>query len=114
MVTILKQFPGIENATDIRKVLSEQLTATNIQTEIAFFSTKFNDSFERTYGWAWILKLQQELDTWNDPMGKTCAENLRPLSNLICRKYYTFLPKLVYPIRRSEEHTSELQSQSNL
>src|SRR3990167_190976 len=102
MVTILKQFPGIENATDIRKVLSEQLTATNIQTEIAFFSTKFNYSFERTYGWAWILKLQQELDTWNDPMGKTCAENLRPLSNLICRKYYTFLPKLVYPIRSGD------------
>jgi hypothetical protein len=102
MVTILKQFPNIEQATTIRKVLSEQLTATNIQTEIAFFTTKYNDSFERTYGWAWILKLQQELDTWSDPLGKSCAENLRPLSNLICSKYYTFLPKLAYPIRSGE------------
>lgn len=102
MVTILKQFPAIENATAIRNVLSEQLTAANIQTEIAFFSTKYNDSFERTYGWAWILKLQQELDTWDDALGKTCAENLRPLSHLICGKYYKFLPKLVYPIRSGE------------
>ncbi len=102
MVTILKQFPDIENAPEIRRILTEQLTAANIQTEIAFFSTKYNDSFERTYGWAWILKLQQELDTWNDPTGKTCAQNLRPLSDLLCGKYYTFLPKLVYPIRSGD------------
>jgi Protein of unknown function (DUF2891) len=102
MVTILKQFPTIEQGTTIRNVLSEQLTAANIQTEIAFFSTKYNDSFERTYGWAWILKLQQELDSWDDELGKSAAANLRPLSDLICSKYYKFLPKLVYPIRSGE------------
>src|SRR5690625_7102082 len=51
------------------------------------------------YGWAWLLKLQIELDTWDDEKGKALAENLQPLSDLIIDRYIEFLPKLKYPIR---------------
>ena len=30
--------------------------------ELAYFQQEFGASFERTYGWAWLLKLQEELE----------------------------------------------------
>jgi hypothetical protein len=102
MVRLVKEFPDLKQAATARSILSKQLSAENIQQEMAFFTTKYNESFERTYGWAWILQLQIELDSWNDDLGKECANNLRPLSQLIVEKYKAFLPKLVYPIRSGE------------
>ncbi len=105
MVRLLKTYPNLTQATKIRSILSTQLSEKNIQQEIAFFGIKNNESFERLYGWAWTLKLQQELDTWEDSLGQICAKNLRPLSALFCQKTSAFLPKLVYPIRTGE-HTN--------
>lgn len=102
MVRLLKKFPDLSTRRKIRLALNQQLTKQNIATEISFFSTKYNDSFERTYGWAWLLKLQQELDSWDDPEAKRWSVILRPLSNLIVEKYMAYLPKLVYPIRTGE------------
>ena len=102
LVRLLKQFPEMPSSSAIRTALKQQLTASNIELEIAFFQTKHNESFERTYGWAWILKLQEELMNWNDPDGKEWSKNLQPLSDLIVGKYAVFLPKLVYPIRSGE------------
>jgi hypothetical protein len=103
LVSMLKEY-GLQlpNADSIRVKLEEQFTPAKIQQEKAFFKTKYNDSFERTYGWAWLLKLQLELDTWDDPQGKKWASSLRPLSEMIVEKYMIYLPKLVYPIRTGE------------
>lgn len=102
LVRLLKQFPEMEQAPIIRRKLNEQLTQENIEQEIAFFKTKHNESFERTYGWAWLLKLHQELLTWEDPEAKIWAKNLQPLAEMVTGKYIAFLPRLVYPIRSGE------------
>lgn len=102
LVKLLKEFPQLENQEEIRKILNEQLTVQNIATELEFFKTKFNESFERTYGWAWLLKLQLELDEWDDKDAKKWSEALQQLSNFIVEKYIVYLPKLVYPIRTGE------------
>lgn len=102
MVRLLKEFPDLKNNKAIRKKLTQQLTKENILQEVSFFQTKFNDSFERTYGWCWILKLHQELLTWEDPDAKSLADNLAPLAKLVTEKYISFLPKLNYPIRTGE------------
>ena len=102
MIRLLKEFPDLKNKAAIRKKLNQQLTKENILQEIAFFKTKFNDSFERTYGWAWILKLHQEMMTWDDKDAVEWTKNLQPLADLITEKYILFLPKLNYPIRTGE------------
>ena len=102
MVTLVKQYPELKQKEEILHLLEEHLSKKNMEQEMKVFSIPGNASFERTYGWAWILKLQMELDSWNNPLGKECASNLRPLSQLICAKYIDFLPKLVYPIRTGE------------
>jgi hypothetical protein len=105
LVKLLKEFPGLENADTIRSKLRENITKEHIQTEVEFFQDEHNQSFERTYGWAWLLKLAEEMHTWNDPLARKLEKNLQPLTNLIIQRYLEFLPKLMYPIRVGE-HTN--------
>ncbi|XOL41950.1 hypothetical protein KCTC32420_02337 [Aequorivita nionensis] len=105
MVTLLKQFPKMDRAEEVRKLLNEKITPKNVATEVAFFEKPINKSFERTYGWAWLLKLSEELHNWDDPMARELEENLKPLADIIVLRYKEFLPKLNYPIRVGE-HTN--------
>tara|TARA_B100000945_G_scaffold115319_1_gene91586 strand:- start:2479 stop:3633 length:1155 start_codon:yes stop_codon:yes gene_type:complete len=105
MVALLKKFPNLEKADEIRQKLEQSLSAENIKAEVAYFKRPQENSYERTYGWAWLLKLAEELKTWNDPLAKKLDENLQPLTDLIVSRYLEFLPKLKYPIRVGE-HTN--------
>jgi Protein of unknown function (DUF2891) len=99
LIRLLKMFPGLPEAQRIRDALNENLTAENIQAEVVYMKQPNRQSFERTYGWAWALKLAEELHSWNDRDGKKWSENLQPLAELLSKSYRTFLPKQTYPIR---------------
>lgn len=99
LVYLLKRYPGLSQRNEIIKKLQINLSKDNIQAEIDYLSKKHEKSFERTYGWNWLLKLQLELETFNEPFAQELAKNLKPLSNLIVERYIEFMPKLLYPIR---------------
>lgn len=99
MVYLLNQFPDLKSREAIIQKLKTNLSKENIQQEIAYLSKPHEKSFERTYGWAWLLKLQMELNSSSDVYAKELAQNLQPLSDLIVSRYIEFLPKLNYPIR---------------
>ncbi|AWA29804.1 DUF2891 domain-containing protein [Flavobacterium magnum] len=99
LVYLLKKFPTLDKREEIIRKLQSNLSKENVQQEVAYLSKNHEKSFERTYGWNWVLKLQLELDTFNAPFAKEMAANLKPLSNLIVERYIEFLPKLLYPIR---------------
>jgi hypothetical protein len=99
LVFLLNKFPNLENKEEIIKKLQINLSKENIQTEINYLNKTHEKSFERTYGWNWLLKLQLELETSNESFAKELAQNLKPLSDLIIERYIEFLPKLLYPIR---------------
>ncbi|MFD2568749.1 DUF2891 domain-containing protein [Pseudotenacibaculum haliotis] len=105
LVSLLKQFPEMESASTAKQQLLRNITKENIEKEVAYFYGKHNSSYERTYGWAWLLKLAEELHTWDDDTARQLEENLQPLTDLIAQKYIEFLPKLKYPIRVGE-HTN--------
>ena len=105
LIALLKQFPNLKDAETIRQKLRENMSKENIAIEIKYFEPKYNKSFERTYGWAWMLKLAEEIHTWNDPLARELEENLAPLVTIIVNGYLEFLPKLNYPIRVGE-HTN--------
>lgn len=102
LVSLLKQFPNINDAENIKQKLLENISKENIEAEVAYFHGKHNKSYERTYGWAWLLKLAEELHTWDDKTARVLEANLQPLTDLIVGKYIEFLPKLNYPIRVGE------------
>jgi len=102
LISLLKQFPNLNQAADIREKLANSISEQNVLAEVAYFKIPGNESYERTYGWAWILKLAEELHTWKDPLGRNLEKNLQPLTDLMVQSYLDFLPKLNYPIRVGE------------
>jgi hypothetical protein len=99
LVYLLSRYPNLDKKEEIVNKLRINLSKENIQTEIAYLSKTHEKSFERTYGWVWLLKLQLELEISTEPFAKELAQNLKPLSELIVERYIEFLPKLLYPIR---------------
>ena len=101
----LRKFPNTPLSANVIQLFDEQFTAENVAKELAFFSTPLNQSFERTYGWAWLLKLQAELMLLADDKTHKWSEQLKPLADHVVKAYMDFLPKLSYPIRVGE-HTN--------
>ncbi len=70
LVSLLKQFPTIEKAEIIKEKLLLNMSKENIMKELQYFQGKHNKTYERTYGWAWLLKLVEEIHTWDDPVAQ--------------------------------------------
>ncbi|HSB10244.1 MAG TPA: DUF2891 domain-containing protein [Blastocatellia bacterium] len=99
LARLLRLFPDLPEANQIRAALNQNLSAQNVQAEVAYLNQPNRQSFERTYGWAWLLKLAEELRGWDDPDGKTWSANLQPLVDALVERYKKFLPRQTYPIR---------------
>jgi hypothetical protein len=99
LIRLLKLFPDMPNASKIREAISLNLTTKNILSELAYFQQEGRNSFERTYGWAWLLKLAEELAIWDDSEGKEWSNNLKPLTDEIVGRLMDFLPRQSYAIR---------------
>lgn len=102
LVKLLKLFPDLEDRDKIISTIDQNLSKENLEEEVLYFDGKHNATFERTYGWAWLLKLTEEIRAWEDPIARKWGKNLTPLADLIREKYMEFLPKLTYPIRTGE------------
>lgn len=99
LVYLLNNFKDLDNKDEIIHKLKTNLSKENIAQEIMYFSKNHEKSFERTYGWNWLLKLQHELEVSDQEYAKELAQNLKPLTDLLIERYLAFLPKLRYPIR---------------
>jgi len=100
LVRLLKMFSELPETKEIRSALNDNLSAENIEVEVEYLHQPSRKSFERTYGWAWLLKLAEELYGWNDPEGTKWSKNLQPLADAVVKRYLEFFPKQTYPIRR--------------
>ena len=99
LVRLLRLFPELPEREQIRAALAANLTAKNLQAEADYFARPNTQSFERPYGWAWLLKLAEELHAWDDPQGKDWSNNVKPLADAIVARYLAYFPKQTYPIR---------------
>lgn len=100
LVRLLKTFKGLPEEAEIRAILNDSFQPEKMKTEADYFTKyKFSRTFERTYGWAWLLKLDEELSTWDDPQGRQWHQNLRPLTQQVVALWIAFLPKQTYPNR---------------
>ncbi len=100
LLKVLKKFPKISNRDSIVALLSSSFNPEKIKAEAAYFSSyKNTKTFERTYGWAWLLKLDQELQESVVPEAKKWYEALQPLTKKVVQLWKEFLPKQTYPNR---------------
>lgn len=100
LVRLLRTEQNLENRDQIISILEASFSSEKIKEEAEYF-TKYQvaQNFERTYGWAWILKLDEELAKWNHPKAKIWHQNLKPLTDEILRLWKAYLPKQTYPNR---------------
>ncbi len=99
LARILRRFPDLPEAGEMRRALGANLTGDNLAAETAYFQAHGHAGFERTYGWAWLLKLAEELAAWDDSDARRWSASLAPLARVITARYQAFLPKQTYPIR---------------
>ena len=99
MVKILKDFPELSERDIILNKLEKNLSKENLSKELEFFKQDFAKGFERTYGWAWLMKLYSELLTWDNTNAKIWASNMKPLVDLLSNRTIDFLDKLSTPLR---------------
>ncbi|CAN5683314.1 DUF2891 domain-containing protein [soil metagenome] len=96
---LLRLYPELPEDRAIRETLNANLTEENIRAEDDYFKASGRQSYERPYGWAWFLKLHEELYLWNDADAQKWFKALQPLADTIAQKYVDFFGKLTYPIR---------------
>ena len=99
LARLLRLYPALPEARDIRETLNANLSSNNIEVENDYFKATGRASFERPYGWAWLLKLHEELYSWNDADAQRWFAALEPLVDTIMEKYVDFFEKQTYPVR---------------
>jgi hypothetical protein len=97
LVRLLKMYPDLPTAPAIRDQLDRHLGASNLEGEVEFFQS--SGSFELPYGYAWLLRLQGELKSWNDPDAGRWAANVQPLATLLSKRMIAYLDSLPEPVR---------------
>ncbi|HEV2817894.1 MAG TPA: DUF2891 domain-containing protein [Allosphingosinicella sp.] len=95
LMRTLRLFPGMPAAPRIRRLLDEMVTAANVGGERDYLDRAYTGTFERPYGWAWLLMLHAEAQRH----GAGWADALAPLAEAFADRFKSYLPRLTYPIR---------------
>jgi hypothetical protein len=96
LARLLHRFPGLHERAAIEACFDRNFAARAIAAEVAYLRRPGSASFERTYGWAWLLKLAAELYGAKE---RRWREALQPLADAFVARYLDFLPRAGYPVR---------------
>ena len=99
IATVLRLFPQIDEADRIEELLNTQLTVAKVRGELRYLKQPLRKTFERPYGWAWLLMLAAELMRHESKAAKRWTAALAPLAEVFSKRFLDFLPKATYPIR---------------
>jgi hypothetical protein len=100
LAALVRAVPDGEFVTEARAVLDRHLSAANLQREADYLAA--HPSFERPYGWGWVLDLADELAGWaeeGDGRAAAWSRNLTPLAGVVEAGFVAWLPKPAYPDR---------------
>jgi Protein of unknown function (DUF2891) len=95
LARLARLFPELPERAEIDRLLHEHLTAENIAVEAAYFREPGRGFFERPYGWAWLLKLAEELLRYDAALAGTLA----PLVTIMREGLFAYLPSLTHAVR---------------
>jgi hypothetical protein len=95
LMRVLRLYPVSRNAPPISDALDAHLTPENIAKELEYFRGSAGRTFERPYGWAWLLALQAEALA----MKSRWSRALAPLATELAQRYADYVTASPYPIR---------------
>src|SRR5439155_19028417 len=106
LVRLLRLYPDLEGTAQIRSTLAAHFSSANVAREVAYLAQPNRASFERPYGWAWLMKLACELSQWDDDDARAWSSSLAPLVSVFVARYLAWLPKAAHPVRHGVHSNS--------
>jgi hypothetical protein len=121
LATLAREFPALPQANEIAELFSAQITRENVAGELRYLDQPLRETFERPYGWAWLLMLSAELErhrkkepaaialeeaSFPEMERRSFAETLAPLTAAFVKRFFDFLPKATYPVRTGTHFNS--------
>ncbi len=94
VMRLARLFPAV--APEVDALADRMLVPDRVAGELAFLRRPFTGSFERPYGWGWLLALHTELALHPD---RPWAHALEPLARAFAERFAGYLPRLLYPVR---------------
>jgi len=98
LAIVERLFPALEISKEIRQLFDSQLTPAKVNVEVDYLNQPLRATFERPYGWAWLLMLAAELNR-GEAVRRNWRDALKPLANAFAERFKSFLPKATYPTR---------------
>ena len=95
LLTLRGELATVPEAGEIDVLADATFTARNLEGELSYFQRSEARSFERPYGWGWLLYLHLEASKHDD---KPWADRLEPLAREIAQRWRDYLAVLTYPI----------------
>ena len=96
LLSLRRLFPDMPEASAIAELADASFTADKVAAELAYLDRPNRRTFERPYGWGWLLYLHLEASRHAD---RGWAAELQPLARAFAGRLRDFLPVLTYPIR---------------
>lgn len=105
LVRLLRRYAlpqGVREAT--LTALDAHLAPAPLASEAAYL--RDHPSFERPYGWAWLLALTAECRALAPPHAERWSEALAPAAEAVAELVLAWLPKATYPVRHGTHANS--------
>ena len=120
LARVLHRFPALPAGAAIRTCFDRDFSPAAIAAEVAYLARPGSASFERPYGWAWLLKLAEMLriasanathaDGSSGASGTAACDSgasafgawshaLQPLADAFAARFVEFLPRTRLPVR---------------
>lgn len=101
LVRCLRLARELPSAARIAAHFDARLQRAHVETELAYLRGAGRATFERPYGWGWLLKLQAELELLARVRegARRWRDALAPLADDIAVRLLAFLPRLDHPVR---------------
>ncbi len=101
LVRMLRLAPAIPEAEAIVATLGGRLTVDALAAERRYLASPAGKTFERPYGWAWLLELRAELERLrrSDSRAEPWAEAVDPFAADLASRLASFVASARYPVR---------------
>ena len=101
LARLLRLHPRHAHADAARRHFEHRFTAQKVGGELATLCGPHRASFERPYGWGWLLKLAAELHLLAaaDQTAVRWRDEIAPLAHAFAKRFTDILPRATYPIR---------------
>ena len=106
LVKLLKRYPNLPEADQIRKKLHLSFNTANIEKELDFVQNNEYGLFEFPYGQSWLLKVAVELAEWEDSDAKIWLKNISPLAAYIAHAHKWYWRNIIPEKTVSGSHDS--------